>query len=104
MKKRVDKSSFVVSRDLLFGCARTLLFPETKVSDLDFLIAIALKSEPEETLRSFSYSKKLLVSTHEAIMDDKSADEKDGKEEKEEISDVHIDERSDFADLSSPFT
>ena len=37
-------------------------------------------------------------------MDDKSADEKDGKEEKEEISDVHIDERSDFADLSSPFT
>ncbi len=42
-------------------------------------MAMALKFMPADTLSSFSYSTQLFRSTHDAIMDDRSADEKDDR-------------------------
>jgi hypothetical protein len=49
------------------------------LSDVCCLIAIVLKFMPEETLSSFSYSPQLFRSTHDAIIDDRSADENDDR-------------------------
>ena len=40
---------------------------------------MALKFIPEETLSSFSYSPQLFRSTHDAIIDERSAEENDEK-------------------------
>ena len=52
---------------------------EDEASDERFLIAIALKPVPEEILSSVSYSEQVFLSTHDAIIDDKCADENDDK-------------------------